>query len=62
MPRSPDTEHEKGKEKPKGAMTVQEAGKVGGEIRKERLATRAIPNSARVPKSIPNSATRAANA
>ncbi len=37
MARSHGSEHEKGAEKPKGSMTVQEAGKMGGEIRKEEL-------------------------
>jgi hypothetical protein len=37
MPRSHGTEHEKGTGKSKGTMTVQEAGKMGGEIRKEEL-------------------------
>ncbi|WBK01597.1 hypothetical protein MMG94_07820 [Methylocystis parvus OBBP] len=37
MARQHDTEHEKGTQKPKGTMTVQEAGKMGGEIRKEEL-------------------------
>jgi hypothetical protein len=37
MARTHGTEHEKGTEKQKGTMTVQEAGKMGGEIRKEEL-------------------------
>lgn len=37
MARTDGTEGEKGTQKPKGTMTVQEAGRMGGEIRKEEL-------------------------
>jgi general stress protein YciG len=37
MARTHGTEGEKGAQKPRGTMTVQEAGKMGGEIRKEEL-------------------------
>ena len=40
------TGSQSGKSAPKGPMTVKEAGKMGGEIRKEELGPKAIRSSA----------------